>query len=305
MGIATNKADWTDDQPPTLNAQDLNEIKRGTNTLISTTGVVPDLTTDQTAIAVSNYSAAGDFYNGSAGVADAYIAAVIGTRKLPGVYFDGMRIRFIIPVTNTGAPVTVNVGALGVQSVVLRDDTDPVADDMTAGEIVEMFYNGVDFVISTTVTSIIQEEVPPPPFVPAEATPAEMEAATSDDTFVSPRRVVSSPSALKAFVLFDGEPAIIPAPLLSLNVASVVRVGGNGTGQYDVTFSIPFSSSNYICTGNTGETPSTGTGGNGVDNMMTLFIQTSSVCRAISNRTDGTIGTEDANAIFCNFAGDQ
>jgi len=74
--------------------------------------------------------------------------------------------------------------------------------------------------------------------VPAEASQAEMEAASSSTVFVSPRRVKDSPFAAKAWVKW-GITSTIDAS------AGVSSITDNGTGDWTVNWSTAFSSANY------------------------------------------------------------
>jgi hypothetical protein len=72
------------------------------------------------------------------------------------------------------------------------------------------------------------------------ATQADMEAATSVSTFVSPGRQQYHPSAAKAWVRFNGSGTV--AINASYNVSSVTD---NGAGDWSVNFTTSFSSANY------------------------------------------------------------
>lgn len=73
----------------------------------------------------------------------------------------------------------------------------------------------------------------------AVATQAEQEAGTAADRIVTPGRQHHHPSAAKAWVRFNGSTAAIAA---SYNVSGVVR---NSAGRYTISFTTPFSSTNY------------------------------------------------------------
>lgn len=74
--------------------------------------------------------------------------------------------------------------------------------------------------------------------LPAEASQADMEAATASTTYVSPRRVISSPYAAKAWCKW-GTTTTIDA---SQGVSSITD---NGTGDWTLNWSTAFSSANY------------------------------------------------------------
>lgn len=75
--------------------------------------------------------------------------------------------------------------------------------------------------------------------VPVEASQSEMEASSASTVYVSPRRVISSPFAAKAWVKW-GITSTIDAS------AGVSSITDNGTGDWTVNFSTAFSSANYI-----------------------------------------------------------
>ena len=87
-----------------------------------------DLT--QVSKAMSIYAAGGAFYTDS-GAADAYVLGVVGAKKAPVAYFDGMEISFRAGNANTGAS-TVNVAGLGVKNIKSGGAT-PVAGLITTG----------------------------------------------------------------------------------------------------------------------------------------------------------------------------
>ncbi|WP_395452839.1 hypothetical protein ACHMW5_02310 [Azospirillum melinis] len=68
----------------------------------------------------------------------------------PAGYVDGLRFSFKVPSTNTGA-CTINVngplGALGVKSIRRFNGTDPAPNDLTAGAIADVEYDGSVFII--------------------------------------------------------------------------------------------------------------------------------------------------------------
>ena len=75
-----------------------------------------------------------------------------------------------------------------------------------------------------------------------EATQAEMETATGSTQMVTPRRVLNSPFAAKAWVKW-GVTTTIDAS------AGVSSITDNGTGDWTVNFSTAFSSANYAVAG--------------------------------------------------------
>ena len=83
------------------------------------------------------------------GVADVYVVDPKADQQGPGVYFDGMIVKFIPGNDNTGAS-TVNVDGLGVQNI--KKGSPGVA--LTGGELVTtkestITYDGTDFILTT------------------------------------------------------------------------------------------------------------------------------------------------------------
>lgn len=74
----------------------------------------------------------------------------------------------------------------------------------------------------------------------AVATQAQMETATSTAAVVTPGVVQYHPGVAKAWVVFNGTGT--PAIRASHNVSSITD---NGTGDYTINFTTPFSSANY------------------------------------------------------------
>lgn len=76
---------------------------------------------------------------------------------------------------------------------------------------------------------------------PVEASQSEMEASSASTVYVSPRRVISSPFAAKAWCKWGVTTAIDD----SVGVSSITD---NGTGDWTVNWSTSFSSANYaVC----------------------------------------------------------
>jgi hypothetical protein len=77
------------------------------------------------------------------------------------------------------------------------------------------------------------------------ATKPQMQAATDAAAVVTPAQLQNHPGVAKAWVLFNGTGAVGSiTPIASYNIASVTK---NATGDYTVAFSVPFSTSNYVC----------------------------------------------------------
>jgi len=136
----------------------LNSVTSEVNNVITSTGQTLAVeNSNQLSIATSIYAAGGDFYTDS-GTADDYILSVIGSKVAPSAYFTGMRVRFVVGNTNTGA-ATANIATLGDKGIKARDgSSDPAAGELIAGQIVDLTYDGTNLVITAGVaysTSVI------------------------------------------------------------------------------------------------------------------------------------------------------
>lgn len=78
------------------------------------------------------------------------------------------------------------------------------------------------------------------------ATQAEMESASSTTVCASPGRTQYHPGVAKAWIIFDGTSGSIGTGAASHNVSSVTD---NGTGDYTISFTTSFSSSNFCAVG--------------------------------------------------------
>jgi hypothetical protein len=147
MGFKTKT--WVNDNPPSLEDDDLNGFKNEFNNTYTSSGQTPsDADLEQTAKAMSIYSAGSDFYIDT-GAADAYVLntsnAYIGVIG----YFTGMRVRFIPTNTNLTNTPTINVNSLGVKNIKMQDGIDGAyAGIIKLGLVIELVYNGVDFVLN-------------------------------------------------------------------------------------------------------------------------------------------------------------
>lgn len=90
-------------------------------------------------------------YGADTGAADAYVVALDSSITS---YSDGLAVSMKVANTNTGA-CTLNVNSIGAVSVKLINGTNPQAGDLTAGDMVDLRYNGTEFVIVSTVRSIV------------------------------------------------------------------------------------------------------------------------------------------------------
>jgi hypothetical protein len=119
-----------------LTAAEFNDIPDELENAITSAGITlsgADVT--QLAKAIAHYVGNSSFYTDT-GVADAYVATVIGTNKAPPAYVDGMVVEFKIGNTNTGAS-TINVDGLGVKNITGT----AAAGDLTAGNFIKLRFN--------------------------------------------------------------------------------------------------------------------------------------------------------------------
>ena len=68
----------------------------------------------------------------------------------PGAYAAGLRVQFITDVANTGA-CTLNVNSLGATSIVLLDGGSPATGQIKAGHVVDVLYDGTNWVLLNPV----------------------------------------------------------------------------------------------------------------------------------------------------------
>lgn len=124
-----------------LTADEFNDIPAELENAITSIGLslsAGDLY--QLAKTIASYVAVGDFYQDT-GTANAYILNQASPIQAPQAYLDGMRVRFRINETNTGAS-TVNVNSLGVKSILKEDGISELsAGDLPEGEFGEIIYH--------------------------------------------------------------------------------------------------------------------------------------------------------------------
>ena len=82
-------------------------------------------------------------YGPESGVADAYVVTLA---QDIGAYTEGMAISFQPGNNNTGAS-TVNVNGNGAQNIKLPGGEDPIVNDIVTTQIVEIVYDGANFVL--------------------------------------------------------------------------------------------------------------------------------------------------------------
>ncbi len=137
---------WVNNSPPQLEDDDLNGFKNEFTNTFNSAGITPsNLDLNQTGKSITEFVGRADSYSDS-GAADAYVLSSVGSLQSPVAYSTNMRIRFVPANTNTG-PSTVNVATLGVKNIKLRGSVDPAAGQLLAGFMVEMFYDGTNFII--------------------------------------------------------------------------------------------------------------------------------------------------------------
>lgn len=126
------------------------------------------------------------------------------------------------------------------------------------------------------------------------ATQAEQEAGSSTSVYTSPGRQQYHPSAVKAWVNFDGTAGTI-SPRASYNVSSITD---NGTGDYTMNLTTSFSSANYSWAGNGGDQSVT---------LGTLMVSdTTPTASAFRFLTVSNTGTgQDSAWVSVHLTGDQ
>lgn len=133
--------------------------------------------------------------------------------------------------------------------------------------------------------------------VPTEASQADMEAATASAVYVSPRRVISSPYAAKAWVVFAGSTGTV---ITSFGVSSVTR---SATGKYLVNFSTNFSSANYGVAAIAAKWDSNDDANTAVTVGNTVRVPSASSCPLTTG--DHSNFNKDPLAVYAVFFGDQ
>lgn len=134
------------------------------------------------------------------------------------------------------------------------------------------------------------------------ASQAEMEAASSLTTYVSPGREKYHPGVAKAWVNFNGTGT--PAITASYNVASITD---RGAGLYTINFTTSFSSTAYVATGSAMKSVDATDNGNtyvqfGGANTTTVQ-KTAGSCQMATGYSSSTL--QDSVDIYAAFFGDQ
>lgn len=142
---------WVNNNPPQLEDDDLNGFKNEFNNTYITSGQTPsNADLQQTAKAMSIYTAGSDYYIDS-GAADVYVLSASSSFVAPIAYFTGMRVRFF-PINNNIGASTINVAGLGVKNIKLRSTEDPQAGMISSFKLLELVYDGTNFVFSNYIT---------------------------------------------------------------------------------------------------------------------------------------------------------
>ncbi len=147
-------------------------------------------------------------------------------------YVTGLIYHLTAGTTNSGAAPTINLDSLGAVTVVLDGGGALAASQMPVNGLYA--YDGTNFILlNPTVT------------VPSAASQAQMEAASSTTTYVSPGRTQYHPGVAKAwcYVTVSGG-----SPTLAAN-HNVASITDNGTGDFTVNFTTAFATANYATFG--------------------------------------------------------
>jgi len=123
-----------------LDASEWNTLYDETkNIILSTSQTLSEADVFQLAKAAAIYAAEGDYYEDT-GTADTYVLQVPDSKKPPIIYSDGLRARFKVGNTNTGAS-TVNINSIGVKTIKKNNGTDDLeVGDLTEDALVEIQY---------------------------------------------------------------------------------------------------------------------------------------------------------------------
>lgn len=121
-------------------------------------------------------------YKADTGAADAYVVTL---DKVPSSYVAGLSITMKAVNANTGA-CTLNANSLGVRSVKRTDGTDPAAGDIPAGGVIQVVYDGTNFVIMNTTSADVT------------AAAASASAASTSETNAAASETAAAASAAAA-----------------------------------------------------------------------------------------------------------
>ena len=229
MNNIPNKTDNTGD---TLPANDFNPLKNELQTVVTDTGQTLDVAGtvagDQTQLskAMAAYGASADFYQDS-GTANSYVLErTTNIEDVPGP-LNGLSAVFKVGNTNTGGS-TVNWPGVGIKNI-----TTTVGSALSGGELPVDQYVNIRYNSSNDRAEFLGALIP-------FASQAQQEAGTSNVVAVTPGVQQFHKSACKVWVNFQGTGTV--AIRDAFNVSSVTD---NGTGDYTINFTVPFSNASY------------------------------------------------------------
>lgn len=161
-------------------------------------------------------------YCTDAGGANAY---AIAPDNALASYIAGQRFSFIALNANTGAS-TINVSALGVKTIKRPDGNDLAASDITAGRLVWVQYDGMNFQMMTPSGSDVMATV-----ASALAAAASASAASSSAGAASSSAGAAAASAATAVATLPTQGTW--TPVLSFGGASVGITYGRANGLWE------------------------------------------------------------------------
>lgn len=141
-------------------------------------------------------------YVADSGAADAYVVTL---SPVPASYVAGLRITMKATNVNTGAS-TLNVNSLGARSIKGGDGNDPAAGDIPAGGIVEMVYDGTNFVLMSTPSGFTTAAA-----ASASAAATSASGASTSATNAAASAVAAAASAVEAAAYAGDHPVLSKA----------------------------------------------------------------------------------------------
>lgn len=182
-------------------------------------------------------------------------------------YATGSRYILKVNADNTGAS-TLNISAVGAKNIKKYDGAgakvDVEAADLQQDQYYDVFYDGTDFVVDTSVPASTSapghvelstdaeaktmtdtgRAVTPSNLSAVAASQSDQETGTSNTRFVTPGVQHYHVSAAKFWCNFDGSSGSgTITPRTSYNVDNITD---NGTGDYTINITNDFSSANYV-----------------------------------------------------------
>lgn len=120
-------------------AAEFNQFANELENIITTSGQsLSSGNLNQVGIAAAIYASGSDFYT-EGGAANAYVCSVVGTKKAPNAYFNGMKVSFVVSATNTGAS-TINVDSIGAANIKDLAGNALSGYELIAGDLVTLIY---------------------------------------------------------------------------------------------------------------------------------------------------------------------